>query len=458
MMTLRPEQGAIFYFTSHHFDAATGVAQLGYAIEDVSQNRVDFVEKISFPPPKETLGEDRASAFARALRLLHLIAGMSYYKAAIPPRIVVEGEALDQDTADFLDELYLNGLSEFAYRNGLDLKDRLIFPADDCFSVASKQKIVLNLPDRPLVALGGGKDSLVCLEAVRHRNPIPAVVGKKPLIERVAQNTGLPLHQIGRKIAPELIELNQSGAYNGHVAITAIVSQILVCSAILNGYNAVIMAAERSANEGNLVKIGSLEVNHQYSKSIAFEKHFARLLRSHVAEGIDYFSLLRPLSELAICRLFAKLDRYHRVFSSCNSNFRISGPQPVKPWLPACPTGNFVHLALAPFFPARDLIDIFGGDLLNDPENIPAYDQLIAASSQPKPFECVGEVNEARAALIMLSRNPEYDTKAVVRHFQKHHLPNINDPENIISEALLASDEHLIPPSYEGELRAILES
>ena len=117
---IQPGHGSIFRFTSLDFDAGTGTARLGYAIEDESKAREDLVETIVFPPAVH-LDEKRMKAFGRALRLLHLIAGMSYYKAAIPPRIVIEGDPIDRETAGFLRELYLNGLSEFAYRNELDL-------------------------------------------------------------------------------------------------------------------------------------------------------------------------------------------------------------------------------------------------------------------------------------------------------------------------------------------------
>src|SRR5690606_25873545 len=64
------------------------------------------------------------------LRLLHLIAGVSYYKAAVPAEIRIDGYAIDADTAAMLQSLYRNGLGEFAYRNGLELDDRIRFPGD----------------------------------------------------------------------------------------------------------------------------------------------------------------------------------------------------------------------------------------------------------------------------------------------------------------------------------------
>ena len=106
----------------------------------------------------------RAVAVERALRLLHLVAGVSYYKAAVPGEIRVDGHAIDADTAALLEQVYLNGLGEFAYRNGLDLHGRIRFPVA---ASAPAPAPALGLEPRALVAIGGGKDSLVSIEALR---------------------------------------------------------------------------------------------------------------------------------------------------------------------------------------------------------------------------------------------------------------------------------------------------
>ncbi|MET0290110.1 MAG: endonuclease domain-containing protein, partial [Pseudoxanthomonas sp.] len=106
-----------FRFVGCDFDAATGVAKLRYAFDQGPE----LVETVTFPGAPFALSPERATSVQRALRLLHLMAGVSYYKAGVPETILVEGEPLDADTADWLEQVYLNGLGEFAYRNGLDL-------------------------------------------------------------------------------------------------------------------------------------------------------------------------------------------------------------------------------------------------------------------------------------------------------------------------------------------------
>jgi hypothetical protein len=121
------DRGAIraFRFVDCTFDAATGEARLAYAFDDLAP----MVETLRFPSAPFALDAARSEAVTRALRLLHLIAGVSYYKAAVPPEIRIESYAIDATTAAFLTEVYENGLGEFAYRNGLQLHGRIGFPA-----------------------------------------------------------------------------------------------------------------------------------------------------------------------------------------------------------------------------------------------------------------------------------------------------------------------------------------
>ena len=116
-----------FRFVDCAFDAASGVATLAYAFDDGPR----LVETIRCPGAPYTLEADREAAVARALRLLHLIAGVSYYKAAVPPEIRIDAYAIDATTAAFLTEVYENGLGEFAYRNAMNLHGKIRFPSSD---------------------------------------------------------------------------------------------------------------------------------------------------------------------------------------------------------------------------------------------------------------------------------------------------------------------------------------
>ncbi|HEY3520168.1 MAG TPA: endonuclease domain-containing protein [Rhodanobacteraceae bacterium] len=474
-----PRQAQAFRFIRCGY--ADGVAELVYAFDDGPE----LIERITFPdaPP---LPSERKHAFDAALRLLHLVAGISYYKAGIPSRIAIEDPAIDIATAALMDDLYLHGLAEFAYRNGLDLRGKIVFPSgeaiasqigDQLSSSSSRRRpgssdfpvhgsgsrpihgrddARIRLPPRTLVPIGGGKDSLVVVEALKSvgADATAVWVGNSPLIAAVAGRTGLPTLNISRELSPLLFEYNRLGAWNGHIPVTAINSAILVVAAILYGFDSIVFANERSASSATLEYEGR-EVNHQWSKGWAFERAFAAYVHSHVAADLDYFSLLRPFSELAVTRAFAKLGgAYFDAFSSCNRNFRILGPKPADRWCGQCPKCHFVFLALAPFLPKPRLLAIFGRNLLDDEAQATGFDALIEYRDH-KPFECVGEAMEARAAFATLARRPEWREDVLVARFREEIGPQLDADSLQLEPWLLAADEHGIPARFIGALDAI---
>ncbi len=428
-----------FRFIRCHFDEGSGVASLVYAFD----HGPELTETIRFPAAPYRLDAVRRDAVEQALRLLHLIAGVSYYKAAVPPRIEIDGYGIDADTAALMTELYENGLGEFAYRNGMVLRGKIRFPvAADRPAPAP----AIGLRQHALVAIGGGKDSLVSIEALRKAGVAQTVawVGSSPLIKACAERTGLPMLNIGRSLAPELFEMNKLGALNGHIPVTAINSAILVLAALLHDADQVVFSNERSASYGSLIP-GTGEVNHQWSKGWAFERDFAAHLRSHVASDVSYFSLVRPFSELAVARQFARIDHYDAYFSSCNRNFHLLGERPAQRWCGACPKCHFVFLALAPFMPKPRLMGIFGRNLLDEPEQAPGFDALMEFQDH-KPFECVGEGRESRAAMATLAANPSWREDALVARFAQEIRPQLETVDLMLEPLLEPSDDHGIPP------------
>jgi hypothetical protein len=441
-----------FRFVRTEFDAERGVVRLVYAFDDGPE----LVETITFPGAPFVLDAARSEAVQRALRLLHGIAGVSYYKAAVPAQIVIDGEGIDADTAALLTEVYENGLGEFAYRNGLKLRGTIRFPHVESSEVAAA---ALGLRQHAIVAIGGGKDSLVSIEALRGAGVAQTVtwIGSSPLIVACAARTGLPTLNIERKLAPQLFEYNRQGAYNGHIPVTAINSAILALAALLHDADHVVFSNERSASYGSEILDDNgrivAEVNHQWSKGWAFERAFGAYVERDVAADLHYYSLLRPLSELAVARQFAKTDRYDAHFSSCNRNFHILGERPVNRWCGQCPKCHFVFLALAPFMPKPRLLNIFGRNLLDDPALAPGFDALIEYRDH-KPFECVGEGREARAVFAALTLRPAWREDALVARFAQEIQPQLGDDLDSIDDLLPPGGEHRIPPALWSTLRA----
>ena len=447
MSLFERDKVAVFRFVRCEFDAATGVASLVYAFDDGPE----MTEQVTVPDAPFTLEGVRAAAVQQALRLLHLIAGVSYYKAAVPGEIRIDSYAIDDATASLLENIYVSGLGEFAYRNGLDLHGRVVFPRS---ASAAASATAAGLRQHALVAIGGGKDSLVSIEALRSAAVEQTVtwIGNSQLIAACAARTELPTLNLGRAIAPELFELNRQGAWNGHIPVTAVNSAILVLAALLNGVGQVVFSNERSASYGSMIP-GTGEVNHQWSKGWAFEQAFGEYVQSRVAADLHYYSLLRPLSELAVARQFAKVDRYDAFFSSCNRNFHILGERPVNRWCGVCPKCHFVFLALAPFMPKLRLVGIFGRNLLDDESQAPGFDALLEFQDH-KPFECVGEGQESRAAMATLAARPEWKEDVLVERFIREIQPQLVASELQIQPLLKLDGEHRVPAALWEQLHA----
>lgn len=434
--TRDPRAAAKFRFGHCRYDKATGEVALSYSFD----TGAELVEKLVFPHAPWPPEPSRQAAFEQALNLLHLIAGVSYYKAGLPPEVGFDGPTPAPALAEFITRLYIQGLAEFSYVNQVDVAGRLRLTSGAQAAPAAQD---LLLPERALVAMGGGKDSLVGLDLMRRTGMelMPVCIGTSSLISDTVTMAGLPLLRISRQLAPELTALNAAGAWNGHVPVTAINSAVLLCAAILYGFRYVVFSNERSADEATLITANGLAVNHQYSKTSVFEKSLREVVRTFVSPDIEYFSILRPFSELEIVRRFSALTSFHQVYSSCNRNFHLHGSALDGRWCGHCPKCRFAALSLAVFLSPVEVRGIQGFDLLDDLAQLEGF-RAICGLGRDKPFECVGETGESRAALAALAQRAQWRDHAVVRAL----LPELQGVDVPAMETLLLpSAAHFIP-------------
>jgi len=437
-----PRKAQWFQFSRCDFDPVLGVASLVYCFE----KGPELIERVRFPyapwPPEAS----RQAAFQQALQLLHQVAGVSYYKAGLSHEMHFARQDPDPELVKFLKELYVQGLAEFAYFNHVDVSSRVSFPGTG----VSPDSTDLLLPERALVAIGGGKDSLVGLRLLQQAGiEVQAVcVGPSTLIGDTVEAAGLPLLRIERTLAPELAEMNRSGAWNGHVPVTAINSAILLCASILYGFTYIVFSNERSADEATLVLDDGTAVNHQYSKSSAFETGLRELIASHISPDIEYFSILRPFSELEIVRRFCELSEFHTVYSSCNRNFHLDGSRIEGRWCLDCPKCRFAALSLALFLSPGHVADIMSGDLLDQGDQADGF-RALCGLGRDKPFECVGEAGESRAAMAALVASDGWCDHAVVIALSAE-LEKVTVP--VLADLLAPSGNHSIPASVFSQL------
>ena len=430
-----------FCYKKFTFLPKTGVLQLEYSIDDT----YSFTEVITFPDAPFALSERKEQALNQIFSLLHIAVGISYYKAFLPPEIVIQTKGLSESEAHFFEQFYLSGLGEFAVRNNLNLQGKIHFPSNNKLS---RTAVKLNLPYNAFIPVGGGKDSCLTMELIKQTD-LPAMgisVGCPAPIEACLDISRLSSITITRKLDPQLIELNKAGkVLNGHVPITGILAFVLWAAAILYDKKYVVMSCERSANAGNLQQ-GDLSINHQYSKSFAFENDFYRLTQSITPE-FRYFSLLRPLSEAHIAKLFSeKCKAYFPVFTSCNKAFKLDEAQRLSHWCGSCDKCRFVFLILAPFMERNTLIRLMGKNPLDDETQLKGYRELLGLTGH-KPFECVGEIDESRWAFKALSCRPEWQEDCVIQALGSEV------PETPVGLIFTPNKSHLIPE----ELKDVLD-
>lgn len=432
----------VMRFPGYSYDPESGVATFDYELIGDSEP-LRFTETITFPvAPGEV-----PAAFHQVLELLHVVAGVSYYKVGAPPRIEAP-RPVPAEAAALFTAVYTKGLAEYAYRNQLPHVLDLEVTVPGTIPAAAP---VDNADGRPLSAVGGGKDSIVTLEILRSAgfDPVPFSVNPNQVIVQVNAASGLSALAAKRKLDPRLFELNAAGALNGHIPVTAINSLIAIGTAVLHGLGPVVMSNERSASDPNLIWNGH-EVNHQWSKGVEAEGLLRAAVTAQTGLTEPYFSLLRTLSELHIAQLFARHTVYDDVVTSCNQAFKLHDP--TVRWCGDCPKCRFVFLAMAPAMSRERITHIFGRDLLADPDQLRGFEELMGIDAH-KPFECVGEVEESVVALGLLAADPQWASAPVVQSLVAA-VPATAWATASKDEVLTPGGPSYVPPAYAKALAA----
>jgi hypothetical protein len=302
--------------------------------------------------------------------------------------------------------------------------------------------------DRPLVPVGGGKDSIVTVEALKSRSPVLFAVNPNTIITSVMAVSDLPILTAKRVLDPQIRELNAAGGLNGHIPVTAINSLIAVATSLLHGLGPVVMSNESSASVPNLSWRGH-DINHQWSKGLPAEILLRDALEAHAGLSEAYFSLLRGMSELHIASVFAHYTAYDHVVTSCNAAFKQRDAS--ARWCGHCPKCRFVFLAMAPFTGKPRLLDIFGADLFEDETQLPGYRELMGITAH-KPFECVGEIEESQVALRLLTEHPDWADSMAVRTLAAEVPALPSDDE--VAHAFRGDGPSVVPAGYRDVLRS----
>ncbi len=453
---LHVKQYSTFIFDSYSFDPKEGRIELRYSLDASAKpstgDGIQFIETLTLPRPYAL---HPTPALEAGLFALHLTGGISYYKTCCPEKIEIRSGALTEDQAKFWNTVYENGLGEFFYKNQIDFRGLMNFPTLRPTSHTPEGSSIrasgVGNARKVLVPIGGGKDSIVTAEILKHAGSDVTLfrMGTHPLIEECTKVAGLPLITVKRQLSPALFALNEQGALNGHVPITMYLSFLTIIVALLEGFDAVVMSNERSASEGNVSYLGK-EINHQWSKSLEAERLFQEYVAQRINPDLRYFSLLRPLSELHIAKLFSGHPQYFRCATSCNKNWKIlsEGKAQKGIWCGECPKCTFAFSLFAAFLPKETLLGIFGKNLYDETALLPLFKQLLGLEGC-KPFECVGTPEETKAAFLLAHERGELEGTPAMKLFVESVLPSIKDPQSVIREALTPGKEHAIPEQFQ---------
>lgn len=356
-----------------------------------------------------------------------------------------------------------------------------------------------NPPSSFLIPIGGGKDSLVTLEILKQFHQQSAtsplsllLINSTQAALDIADQANLPTITVSRQLDPHLLNLNHQGFLNGHIPFSASLAFISVLVAYLHSIDQVVLSNEASANEASLTYLNR-PINHQYSKSFEFERKFREYVRD--LSGLDkqvatfpdgtlkppplrglrqvrcdspyssvqqdevdtlpqYFSLLRPLNELQIGRLFAEIcQSYFSIFLSCNRGSKTNT------WCGDCPKCLFAYLMLAPWLDEPTMITIFGQNLLLNEKLLPTLHALIGFSDQ-KPLECVGLREESLVACYLLTKSYQesHNQLPTLLAWIQSNLEKQPDlPARSHQLLVTLNQDHFLPPSLADSLQVFFQ-
>ena len=324
----------------------------------------------------------------------------SYWKATCSPVIEIKAGNLNKEQIKWWKKLLIDGLNQFYYENKIDWRKKGFLKIISNGDI--KKSDFHKLSDRYLVPFAGGRDSIVTLEALKKKGANISLFTVNPIerIQKAVKISGVKKQIIVRRIIDKkLLELNKKGYLNGHTPFTSVLSFISVFCAALFNYKNIAFSNEKSAEEGNVRYLGKI-INHQWAKSLKFEKMFKFYVKKYLVKNVNYFSFLRKYGDLEISKMFSKYKKYFPVFSSCNAGIRFSNREHLaakERWCGNCPKCLFVYMALYPHLNKKELVEIFGKDIFENKKLLSILRGLLG-QGKPKPFECVGTKAESRLA------------------------------------------------------------
>ena len=343
-------------------------------------------------------------------------------------------------------EVFKNVWGQWRYENGCpDYLGPIC--VNSCRPLGSRGPITQLSVEHPyLVFSGGGKDSLVAMQTLDKHQVLYRCFAythsgygdhshQQQLVQQQLSVTGAQTAhtlRVDDDFVDESLDLSHSPWPHWQVTKTVLHAETpcsifgVIPVMLAHGYGAAVLAHERSADIGNLIwdRTGE-EINHQWGKSWEAGQLLNNYVRTQLLTTFEYFSVLKPLTDVLIFNLLANYADLARFTHSCNIE---------KPWCKRCAKCAYVWLNMKAYLP-QDLVDsIFQGDLFDDEVNDVWFRQMLGLAEHT-PFECVGQISEARLALHLYRENNNH--------------PLAERLYSLCDEDWFALTERLTQPEYE---------
>lgn len=381
-----------------------------------------------------------------------LIEALSYWKVYCSPTIKIMCGSLTEAEVSWWSDTWFDGMGEFRYRNGLlDVKKEswVTFSFDPNKIFPEKKSHDFSKLNGNLIAFTGGKDSTLALGLLRdvegNTNETFFVSALAPMRAKIKEALGVtnyPETLVERHMNERLISLNKEGALNGHTPFSIVVALLGVFTASLRNKKYFIVANESSAEEPT---VPGTDINHQYSKSLHFEKRFQSYCMMLWPDGPQYFSILRPLSEIGISILLKKFENAMPFVSSCNIKEKTGA------WCGTCAKCLFAFILFAAAWDVPFAEKMFGINMLHNAELLTMLEEL-TGNAETRPFECVGTTQEALALIAeIVSKSREAAEMPLLKAFIEKY-PDGELPESVYKIVACEFHEHAITDPVAEEI------
>ncbi len=438
----------VFYYQSfsYQFDSqSTLTCSFVYQL----QNGPQFTHQVIYHQVDQSHFQRQPAALLDNLIFnLGLAEMLSYWKLSASPTIQINCGQFSPEQLSFWQSLLIHGLGEYFYLNQitdfLHQAPQFLFQNSQSTPAAATAS-KFHSHQLSALGIGGGKDSAVMIHLCQ-KNSLSfvnlIVEPASPAAAKMSHLNGQPTYRVQRYFDAQLFALNKADYLNGHVPFSAIFAFISLLAAVLYDFDYIFVGNENSANQPSL-KWLDVDINHQFSKSTKFEQDFFAYSKQFLIKNVEYYSFIRPFTELKIAQIFCTNPIFFPVFKSCNRF------QQQDAWCEVCPKCLFVYLMLSPFLAEQILTSqIFSHNLLNDQNLLTTLKELLGLTPV-KPLECVGTVEESQLAFYLTLKRYQQENKplpALLQQLQDQVLPLCPDWQKREQEILHTIQSHSLPP------------